>query len=132
MEFLSAALTRGDAYLAYRDGQQPDEPERYGWRKRQTSDGGFEWESRGNLIGWVGDGDQIYLEPSAAFAAIQGVAWATHEPLSVSSSAWVRALDAKGLLQQRDTNRRVYTCRKTVQGRLRPVLVLKQSALGVL
>jgi Domain of unknown function (DUF3854) len=134
LELLSAALTCGDAYMAERDGNPPEEPERFGWRKRQTSGGpafSFEWESRGSLIGWI-DGDRIYLEPSAAFAAIQGVARATSEPLTASQQAWVRALDARGLLQQKDTTRRVSTCRKVAQGRERPVLVLKQSVLGVL
>jgi hypothetical protein len=133
LELLSAAITRGDAYLSDREGKAPEQLERYGWRKRQTSGGAsnsFEWESRGSLIGWVNDEDhQIYLEPHAAFAAIQGVARATQEPFPVSRSAWARALDAKKLLEQRDTTRRVYTCRKTVQGQERPVLALKQSSL---
>jgi hypothetical protein len=132
LELLSAAITRGDAYLAHPKGLEPDEPERYGWRRRRNSDAEEVLEPRGSLIGWVdADEDRIYLEPSAAFAGIQAVARATNEPLSASLQAWIRALNARGFLEQKDTKRRVKTCRKTLQGQERPVLALKQSALGV-
>jgi hypothetical protein len=126
LELLSAAITRGDAYLADPKGHKPDEPERYGWRKRQTSDDGEAFEPRGSLIGWIDVAeDRIYLEPSAAFASIQAVARATNEPLSASQQAWIRArlIKAKGNIQK------TLSCRKVLQGRERAVLAL-QSALG--
>jgi hypothetical protein len=129
LELLGTAITRGDAYLADPKGHAPDEPERYGWRKQQTSGRGEAFEPRGSLIGWI-DEDRIYLEPSAAFAAIQAVTRATHEPLSASQQAWIRSLNARGLLEQKEIYRRLYTCRKVLQGRERGVLALKQSALG--
>ncbi len=69
LTLLRAALVSGRAHLADRSGDQPYPwPQTYGWR-RNTS--GY-YSPRGDCVGWV-DGDDIYLEPTAAYRVVQVV-----------------------------------------------------------
>jgi hypothetical protein len=133
LEFLQTAITRGDAYLTDSSEEPlPEHPARYGWRKQPmvgTSTPGFVWEPRGNHIGWVDD-EGIYLDPAAAFAAIQHLARATDDPLTTSTTAWRRSLHEKGFLKKKETKRGVYTYRKTLGDGRKDVLWLFPETLG--
>jgi hypothetical protein len=63
LRLLSAALASGRAHLANPDGNEPEQPERWGWRLRTIGTGDnarAEWQSQGHRIGWV-DGPDVYL-----------------------------------------------------------------------
>jgi uncharacterized protein DUF927 len=63
LELLSAAIASGRAHLADPEGENPKDPKAWGWRFS-----GEEWQPQGERVGWV-DGEHLYLEPEAAFAA---------------------------------------------------------------
>src|SRR5262249_47498486 len=66
---IKAALACGIAHIAAPDGSAPaNNPSAYGWRQNGTD--WISWHALGTRIGWI-DGDNLYLEPKAAFAAAQ-------------------------------------------------------------
>ena len=71
IELLGGAIVSGAAYVAAADGTEPDTAERWGWRRERGADYSTTWRPSGSLVGWV-DGDNLYLDPVAAYAAAAG------------------------------------------------------------
>jgi len=98
---LVSAISSGRAYLAAApDGERPSDPQRWGWRLRESGSETYprqEWEPRGEKIGWVG-GDDLYLVPDAAFTVTQRIASDQGAPITVSSATLWRRLKERGLV----------------------------------
>ncbi len=116
VELIQAALASGKAHLAAIDGGKPDiaDAQAYGWR-----DG----EPQGDRIGWL-DGDDLYLQPDAAYSLAQRMATGG-EGLSVSSQTLWKRLNEAGLLASTDTARNTNKVRRTIAGKSNPVIHLR-------
>ena len=120
LRLLPAVLLSGQAHLAAPGGDRPDRPDASGWR----CDGGA-WSARGDRIGWA-DGDFVYLEPDAAYAAVQRLAGVQREALSMSQRTLWKRTHERGLLAEVDGrgDKVRFAVRKTFGGDTRPVVVL--------
>jgi hypothetical protein len=128
LRLLSAAVASGRAHLAAPEGQQPDSPQSWGWRREDTNSGPA-WRAQGKRVGWVDDG-QLYLEPESAFAASQSLAEEQNESLAISPRTLWKRLRERGLLASWDDRRQRNTIRRTLEGvRDREVLHLRAYAL---
>lgn len=116
IELIQAALASGKAHLAAIDGGKPDsaDAQAYGWR-----DG----EAQGDRIGWL-DGDDLYLQPDAAYSLARRMA-TDGEGLSVSSQTLWKRLNEAGLLASTDTARNTNKVRRTIAGKSNPVIHLR-------
>jgi hypothetical protein len=129
LRLLSAAVASGRVHLAAPDGDYPEMPSAWGWRREDARDGPV-WRPQGRRVGWV-DGDAVLLEPEASYAAVQELAGAQGESLTVSAPTLRRRLKERGLLSSWDAARQELTIRRTLEGRRRNVLHLHTSSLGV-
>lgn len=125
VELLAAALACGRAHLAAPDGCQPEPPGAWGWR----NEGHLGWEPRGERIGWI-DGQEIYLEPTAAHAVAERLAHEVGEPLALNPYTLRRRIKERGLLATTDRNRESLTVRRVLEGHRREVLHLKVMSLS--
>src|SRR5262249_8967635 len=83
-----------------------------------------EWQPQGTRVGWL-DGEQLYLDPEAAYAAAQTMAGKKGESITVTPrTLWAR-LKEKGLLVSTGTRRGTNTTRRTLQGHRQAVLHLR-------
>ncbi len=118
LEVIRALLTSGRAHFEARGGGKPDRsPESCGWRL----DG--DWSPLGECIGWV-DGDDLYLEPMAAYRSVQVAGRDSGEGLPVSLQTLKKRLREKGLLASVDDKRQTLTVRKRIGGCSKDVLHL--------
>jgi hypothetical protein len=115
-ELLAAAVASCRAHVASPSGDQPDSPEAWGWRLS-----GDEWRPQGERIGWL-DGEALYLEPEAAYAASQKQGRDSGDPLTVTPRTLRKRLHERGLLHSTDTSRQTLTVRRNLEGRRREVL----------
>jgi hypothetical protein len=118
LALLSAVISSGLGHLAdARTGEKPEDPIRWGWRERSIGS----WDPLGDRIGWV-DGDDLLLEPEAAFAAVQKLARDQGTHLAINSrTLWKRMAD-KGLLASREPSQKHYTVRWPIAGIRKRVL----------
>jgi hypothetical protein len=126
VRLLSAAVASGYAHVADKDGNEPPEPQRWGWRAEEfyTGDGtATRHKAQGVRVGWLLDGE-LYLEPEASFAAVQRVAGDQGESFAITANTLRRRLKEKGMLATTDTTRAKLTVRKVLQGARRDVLHL--------
>src|SRR5262249_30307819 len=123
LRLLSAAVASGYAHVSDQEGNQPQEPQRWGWR---PDAGG----AQGMRVGWLDDGE-LYLEPDAACTAVQRFARDQIESFPVTSNTLRRRLKERGLLATTDTARGKLTVRKTLQGARREVLHMASTAVLV-
>ena len=131
LELLSAVLASGRAHITGPDGQRPPSPERMGWRKHSEGTGAYQqdkWRPVGHRIGWI-DGDDLYLEPEAAYAAAQHLAKESDDSISVKPKTLHKRLHERGLMVTIDEARGVLTIRKTLEGTRRTVLHLRAGSL---
>ncbi len=128
LRLLGAALASGRAHLAAPDGQHPETPSAWGWRREDVHDGPA-WRPQGRRVGWI-DGESVLLEPEASYAAAQSMAGEQGESLTVSAQTLRRRLRERGLLASWDGEREVLTVRRTLEGRRRNVLHLHSSSLS--
>lgn len=118
IELVSSAVASGAAHLANPDGEEPADPQAWGWRKYTIGAGENireEWRPQGHRIGWV-DGQDVYLDPDAALRAAQEVARASGDGLAISTRTLGKRLREAGLLLAVDLQGH-NTCRKQVEGR---------------
>jgi hypothetical protein len=127
LRLLGAALASGRAHLAAPDGGHPETPSAWGWR-REDGRNGPDWRPQGRRVGWI-DGEQLYLEPEASYAAAQGMAGEQGESLTVSAPTLRRRLKERGLLASTDAKRETLTVRRVLDGSSRNVLHLRDSIL---
>jgi hypothetical protein len=125
VRLLSAAIASGRAYVAGPEGLAPKEAERWGWRRR-SSGPSEEWQPQGYQIGWV-DGQDLYLEPDAAYAAAQELAREQGDSFPVTAQTLRKRLREKGYLASVDAQRQKLTVRRTLQGSRRDVLHLSSA-----
>ncbi|MFN8474902.1 MAG: hypothetical protein U0822_22130 [Anaerolineae bacterium] len=119
LELLAAAISRGTAHVASRDGSAPPDSAAWGWR-----DG----DPRGPRIGWV-DGEQLFLECDSAYAAAQDVGREVGDALTITPQTLRRRLNEKQLLVSTDVPRQTLTIRRSFEGRERHVLHLRVTSL---
>ena len=115
-----------------RTGGEPRQPARWGWRERTIGAGDNardEWQPQGRRVGWVQD-DALYLEPDAAFAAVQKLGQDTGEPLAIGGKTLSKRLHERGVLLGAERDRGRYTVRRDLEGRRRNVLHLSADILG--
>ena len=86
------------------------------------------WSPLGDCIGWI-DGEDIYLEPTAAFRVVQTAGRDSGEVLPVSESTLKKRLRDKGLLASTDAKRQTLTIRRTIAGSSKDVLHFCRSTL---
>lgn len=127
MDLLSAALLGGEAHVAGMDGLVPALPGAWGWRRRIE---GGSFEPLGMRVGWV-EGEDLYLDAGAAFAACQRMGRDQGEGICVTLPTLKRRLADKGLLLSFDHrgNRKRFEIRKTIEGVRREVLHLSVSCV---
>jgi len=125
VRLLTAAIASGRAHVATIGGAEPDAAGDWGWRRVRD-----EWQPRGELVGWL-DGESLYLEPDAAYAAVQRLAGSQNETISVSPTTLRKRLRERGHLAETDANRQTLTVRKTIGGTRREVLNLRVASLSV-
>jgi hypothetical protein len=123
-ELLSAAIAGGRAHVADPGGDRPESPGAWGWRLS-----GEEWRPQGERVGWLEDED-LYLEPEAAYAAVQKQGRDSGEPPSVTGRTLRKRLHEQGLLLSVDHARQVLTVRRTLGGRRREVLHTSEDLLS--
>ncbi len=79
-------------------------------------------------VGWL-DGENLYLEPSAAYSTAQRLARDQGDSLAVSEQTLRRRLKEKGLLLSTSPRRETNTVRHRIEGRRREVLHLSARSL---
>jgi hypothetical protein len=118
LRLFAGVVASGRGHLAGPGGKAPDNPERWGWRCVMS--GGGEraregWQPQGHGIGWV-DGEDVFLEPEAAYAAAQALAREQGDSLAVAARTLWKRMDEQGLLASRDDGRQRYTIRRRLRG----------------
>jgi hypothetical protein len=112
LALLRSLLASGRAHLQARNGGTPDRaPGSCGWRR----DNAGTWSSRGDCVGWT-DGDDIYLEPTASYGAVQIAGRDANEMLAVTAQTLKKRLREKGLLASVDEKRETLTVRRSIGG----------------
>jgi len=124
-ELLSAAIAGGRAHVADPGGDRPENPGAWGWRLS-----GEEWRPQGERVGWLEGGD-LYLEPEAAYAAVQKQGRDSGEPPAVTGRTLRKRLHERGLLLSVDDARHVLTVRRTLGGRRWEVLHTSEALLSL-
>ena len=123
MARLRSILSSGRAHLEARSGGAPESAPMFGWRG-----GTFGSTALGDCIGWV-DGEDIYLDPAAAFRQVQLAGKDTGETLPVTEQTLKRRLHEKGLLASVDGRRQTVTVRRTIAGATREVLHFRRAII---
>jgi len=125
LTLLRSLLSSGRAHLAARDGGAPSaSPNSCGWR----CDHNGNWLSLGDCIGWVDDQD-IYLDSSAAYRAVQIAGRDAGDILSVSEQTLKKRLREKGLLASIDERRETLTVRRSIAGTAKNVLHFRRATI---
>ena len=89
-DLLRAVLASGKGHICRASpktgGAPPDNPAAHGWRSKGlliAAQGEAEnWEAQGDCIGWADD-IGLYLEPDAAFAAVQRIGVSMGSPVAI-------------------------------------------------
>ena len=124
LALLRTCLTSGRAYFQANKGNTPERsPESYGWRFDNQN-----WKSQGDCIGWA-DGEDIYLEPTAAYRVVQMMARDMNEPFATSEQTLKKRLFQKGLLASVEAKRETLTVRRSIAGSRKSVLHFLRSTL---
>src|SRR5262249_13189845 len=100
LTLLRSAVASGAAHVAWLDGTAPAPPEAWGGRSRTVGLGDLEhkeWQPQGSCVGWV-DGDDLYLDPAAAYAAAQRLGGAGGGGLTVQPRTLHKRLRQGGYL----------------------------------
>jgi len=131
IELLRAAIASGRAHVAAMSGGPPDTPESWGWRESPVGTSDYarsDWRPQGDRVGWL-DGDDLYLEPEAAYAAAQRMARDGGDTISVGSRTLHKRLREKDLLASTEGTRGTLTVRRVAEGCRRSVVHLKAGSL---
>jgi hypothetical protein len=127
LELLGSSIASGRAHLTGADGARPDAAGgAWGWRRGHGGD----WEPKGDRVGWLVDGEHLYLDSDAAYAAAQKLAQDVGDRLAVTPQTLRRRLKEGSLLASVDSARQVLTVRRVLEGQRRDVLHLSTTALS--
>ena len=132
-ELLSAAIASGRAHVAGPEGDEPEGPGAWGWRRATVGTGDYEreeWRPLGERVGWV-EKESLYLLPEAAYAAVQKQGRDSGEPLTVTERTLRKRLHERGLLLSVEDSRPTLAVRRTLGGRRRGVLHLSTDFLSL-
>jgi phage/plasmid primase-like uncharacterized protein len=115
----SGVIASGRGHIAGASDEIPSEPAALGWKSK-----GYGWEPNGRLLGWEDGSGGLYLEPEAAFVAVQEMAAQTGEGVGIGSATLRKRLHERGFLLSTETDRSKVrlTVRQTIGGRRRNVL----------
>jgi Domain of unknown function (DUF3854) len=108
---LQAVFSSGRGHLASVGGGCPDSPEKWGYRvadKSSVYGAEIIHQPQGVKIGWVPDKpdiEGIYLEPEAAYAAVQQLAQQQNETLSMSKTTMYKRLAERGYIIKGEDDR---------------------------
>jgi hypothetical protein len=72
LALLASSIASGRVHVTDRAGKSPQTCEAWGWRLESTTTPEC-WKPQGRQVGWV-DGDDLFLDPEAAFAEVQKLA----------------------------------------------------------
>lgn len=133
LDLLTGAIASGAAHIAGPTGEAPERPEAWGWRPREVGTGGFqrhEWQAQGRCAGWL-DGDSLFLEPNAAWHAVQQFGSASGTAIAIGAQTLWKRLDEAGMLVTKEQDvRQTRSVRRTLAGARRQVLHLSRDALS--
>jgi hypothetical protein len=75
LKLLASAIFSGRAHVVSPCGNRPDDAEQWGWREEEVAGKELRqvWKPQGKKVGWI-DGDDLFLNPDASFAAAQELA----------------------------------------------------------
>jgi hypothetical protein len=127
VELLRGAVASGRAHLASPQGDRPETDHgAWGWRR---DDYGAN-VAQGARIGWL-DGDDVYLEPDAAYAAVQRLGQDIGDRVGLTPQTLRKRLNERGLLASTGCGLRpTLTVRRTLEGQRRDVLHLAAATLS--
>lgn len=136
LDLVAAAVSSWDAHLADMDGLAPESAESWGWKmvgpesrdEDGVSDAGPRYYPQGRRIGWI-DGDDLYLQPDAAYSAAQKMATVNGSPLGIAPKTLAKRLHERRMLRSVEQSRNGYAVRRTIEGQRRPVLHLSSASL---
>jgi hypothetical protein len=131
IELLRSALIAGEAHVTKPDGTAPESAEGWGWREQTVGVGEYlhtELKAQGKRVGWL-DGDDLYLEPDASYAAAQAVGHKVGDALALTPHTLRKRLKEQRLLQSTDTTRQTITVRRRLGGQDLTVLHCNPKAL---
>jgi hypothetical protein len=120
---LRSVLASGRAHLGARNCGVPEAPASVGWRMN-----GSIWTPQGDCVGWV-EGDDVYLEPAAAFRQVQLAGRDAGESLPVTEQTLKRRLRERELLASVDKRRQTVTVRRTIAGASKDVLHFRRATI---
>jgi hypothetical protein len=125
LELLTGAMSSGRAHVAAPDGNRPDAGGgAWGWRLNAYGT----HEPMGDRVGWL-EGDALYLDPDAAYAAVQRLGQEIGDRIALTPQTLRKRLKERGILATCETQRRMLTVRRTLEGQRREVLHLHREAL---
>lgn len=126
LRLLAAVLASHRAHIAGIDGDEPENPARWGWRRSVIQRSNFTdeaWQPQGRRIGWT-DSESVYLEPDASYSETQKLAAEQNESLSVGAATLRRRLKERGFLASEDSARQTLLVRRKLEGGTKNVLHL--------
>jgi hypothetical protein len=129
LSLLGSAIGTGKAYLAAPNGGPPSVPQAWGWKRRAAGSMSEGLDPSGDCVGWV-DGDEVYLDPTAAHRAAQLIGQSSGDPLSVGERTLARRLSEGGWLASTELGRRRNTVRRDLSGRQRAVLHIRAASFS--
>jgi hypothetical protein len=125
LDLLRSVLSSGRAHLEDRNGGIPSGSQAAcGWRK----DSSGQWVAHGDCVGWLA-GDDLYIEPAAAFRVIQIAARDSGEAFAISEPTLKKRLREKGLLASIDFKSETLTIRRTICGSSKRVLHFQRATI---
>ena len=126
LELLISSIASGRAHVAGPDGGAPrNNAEAWGWRAINSMRGAQSHQALGDRVGWV-DGDDLYLDLDAAYAAAHDMGNRTGDALHVAPHTLAKRLAERGLLASTENRggKRRLVVRRQLEGRRRYVLHL--------
>jgi hypothetical protein len=129
LRLLRAALASGACHVAGPRGEAPPSAAAWGWREFEIGTGDnyrAELRPQGKRAGWL-DGEALYLEPDASFAAAQDMGRAVGDTLSVSPVTLRKRMHEQGLLLAVDSARGELLVRRVLEEARRRVLTVAPS-----
>lgn len=123
LSMLASGFSTGRFHADERNGGTPTEPDRWGWRHNASGI----LIPGGPLIAWV-KGNDLYLDPQAAYKAVQDNA-PDGERLAVTERTLRKRLFERKLLASTSSSRKTLTCRLQVKNLRREVLHLRVESV---
>lgn len=125
LEMLRSAIFSERAHLVSMTGRMPFDGKGFGW-SRNT--GSSEMRALGKKVGWV-DGEDLYLESTAAYAMADAVAVSAGSTLGIQPGTLNKRLKEGGFLVSTGEERGRIKVQRTVEGARQEVLHLKLSSV---